>query len=827
MAEVEEKEIATDRDVDLPIPDILPVLPLKDVVVFPYIILPLSVSREKSINAVDAALAEQRIIMLVAQKDAQNESPRAEELYSVGTVAAIMRMLKLPDGRIRLLVQGLSRARVDSFLSEEPFFKAKITKLEEEAPEKELPPEQEALLRSVKQNLEKSVSLGKNISPEVMVIAANLDDPARLADLSASNLDLKLEEAQHILESTDPIERLRLVNDSLAKEITVLTMQQEISTQARGEMDKSQREYYLRQQLRAIQQELGEGEEMSEELAQYRKLVADRKIPAEAAAEIEKQIKRLERSHPDSAETAIIRTYLDWMTGLPWGVVSSDSEDIERARKILDEDHYDIEKVKERILEYLAVHALKKTLKGPILCFVGPPGVGKTSLGRSIARALDRKFVRLSLGGVRDEAEVRGHRRTYVGAMPGRIIQGIHQAGTSNPVFMLDEIDKIGSDYRGDPSSALLEVLDPEQNFSFRDHYLGVAYDLSKVLFIATANILDPIQPAFLDRMEVIRLSGYTLEEKKAIARRHLIPKQLDENGVTEANIEFTEGGIEKIIEAYTREAGLRNLEREIGAICRKVAVAVAKGKTRRYRITGASVEKMLGPAKHLAEELLKRDQVGVATGLAWTPVGGDLLFVEALAVRGKGGLRLTGQLGDVMKESAQAAMSYARANAKELGIAEDFFETHDVHVHVPEGSIPKDGPSAGITMATAMISAFTQRLVRRDVAMTGEITLRGEVLPIGGVKEKVLAARQAQIRTIVLPKQNRRDVTQISSRILHGIEFRYVERVDEVLEIALVAPPAAAAEAPAAAAEPAPPREISVQAAKAGRPRPARVPRA
>jgi ATP-dependent Lon protease len=829
MAEVEEKEVATDRDVDLPIPDILPVLPLKDVVVFPYIILPLSVSREKSINAVDAALAEQRIIMLVAQKDAQNESPRAEELYSVGTVAAIMRMLKLPDGRIRLLVQGLSRARVDSFLSEDPFFKAKITKLEEEAPEKELPPEQEALLRSVKQNLEKSVSLGKNISPEVMVIAANLDDPARLADLSASNLDLKLEEAQHILESTDPIERLRLVNESLAKEITVLTMQQEISTQARGEMDKSQREYYLRQQLRAIQQELGEGEEISEELAQYRKLVTERKIPAEAAAEVEKQIKRLERSHPDSAETAIIRTYLDWMTGLPWGVVSNDSEDIERARKILDEDHYDIEKVKERILEYLAVHALKKTLKGPILCFVGPPGVGKTSLGRSVARALDRKFVRLSLGGVRDEAEVRGHRRTYVGAMPGRIIQGIHQAATSNPVFMLDEIDKIGSDYRGDPSSALLEVLDPEQNFSFRDHYLGVAYDLSKVLFIATANILDPIQPAFLDRMEVIRLSGYTLEEKKAIARRHLIPKQLDENGVTEANLEFTEGGVEKIIEAYTREAGLRNLEREIGSICRKVAVAVAKGKTRRYRITSASVEKMLGPAKHLAEELLKRDQIGVATGLAWTPVGGDLLFVEALAVRGKGGLRLTGQLGDVMKESAQAAMSYARANAKELGIAEDFFETHDVHVHVPEGSIPKDGPSAGITMATAMISAFTQRLVRRDVAMTGEITLRGEVLPIGGVKEKVLAARQAQIRTIILPKQNRRDVTQISSRILHGIEFRYVERVDEVLAIALLTPPAPGAEAPAiTAAEPAPPREIAVQPAKTGgRARPVRAPRA
>jgi ATP-dependent Lon protease len=813
MAETEEKEITTDRDRDneLPIPDILPVLPLKDVVVFPFIILPLSVSREKSITAVDAALAEQRIIMLVAQRDAQNETPRPDELYTVGTVAAIMRMLKLPDGRIRLLVQGLSRARVDSFLAEEPYLKAKITKLEEPATSKILPPEQEALLRSVKQNLEKSVSLGKNISPEVMVIAANLDDPARLADLAASNLELKLEDAQKVLESTDPIERLRLVNDSLSKEITVLTMQQEISSQARGEMDKSQREYYLRQQLRAIQQELGEGEEMSEDVAQFRRTITDKKIPSEAATEVEKQIKRLERSHPDSAETAIIRTYLDWMTGLPWGNLSEDSADIERARRILDEDHYDIEKVKERIIEYLAVHALKKSLKGPILCFVGPPGVGKTSLGRSIARALDRKFVRLSLGGVRDEAEIRGHRRTYVGAMPGRIIQGIHQAGTSNPVFMLDEIDKIGADYRGDPSSALLEVLDPEQNFSFRDHYLSVPYDLSKVLFIATANILDPIQPAFLDRMEVIRLSGYTLEEKKAIARRHLIPKQLEENGISEASLEFTEGGTEKIIEAYTREAGLRNLEREIGAVCRKVAVAVAKGKSRRYRITSASVEKMLGPVKHFADELLKKDEIGVATGLAWTSVGGDILFIEALAVRGKGGLRLTGQLGDVMKESAQAAMSYARAHASELGIPEDFFETHDVHVHVPEGSIPKDGPSAGITMATAMISAFTQRYARRDVAMTGEITLRGEVLPIGGVKEKVLAAREAKIRTIILPRLNRRDVAQVNPKILSGIDFQYVDNVREVLDIALFprdgGTPAAEAGTPA----PAPAREIPV----------------
>jgi ATP-dependent Lon protease len=815
VVEIDEKETGLDRDADLPIPDILPVLPLKDVVVFPYIILPLSVSREKSINAVDAALAEQRIIMLVAQRSAQTETPGLEDLFPVGTVAAIMRMLKLPDGRTRLLVQGVTRARIDSVLSSEPYLKVKITRLEEPEPARDLPPEHEALTRSVKQNLEKSVTLGKSISPEVMVIAANLTDPARLADLAASNLELKLEDAQRILESTDPIERLRLVNENLSREITVLSMQQEISTQARGEMDRSQREYYLRQQLRAIQQELGEGEEMAEELETYRRLISEKQIPTEAASEIEKQIKRLERSHPDSAETAIIRTYLDWMTGLPWTKLSEDSVDLVRAREILDEDHYDIEKVKERILEFLAVHALKKTLKGPILCFVGPPGVGKTSLGRSIARALERKFVRLSLGGVRDEAEIRGHRRTYVGAMPGRIIQGIHQAGTSNPVFMLDEIDKIGSDYRGDPSSALLEVLDPEQNYSFRDHYLGVNYDLSRVLFIATANILDPIQPAFLDRMEVIRLSGYTLEEKVAIARRHLLPKQLEENGITEANVEFTDGGLRKIVEAYTREAGLRNLEREIGAICRKVAVSVAKGKTRRYRITGASVEKMLGAVKHFADELLKKDQVGVATGLAWTSVGGDILFVEALAVRGKGGLRLTGQLGDVMKESAQAAMSYARAHATELGIPVDFFETHDVHVHVPEGSIPKDGPSAGITMATAMISAFTQKKARRDVAMTGEITLRGEVLPIGGVKEKVLAARQAKYTTVILPKLNRRDVQQINPRILHGMTFRYVENVEEVLDFALLPLEPPPATEPETSGEPIPPggREIPVEA--------------
>jgi ATP-dependent Lon protease len=633
------------------------------------------------------------------------------------------------------------------------------------------------------------VGLGKNISPEVMVIAANLDDPARLTDLAASNLDLKLEEAQQILETMDPVERLKRVNDLLSREINLLTMQQEISSAAQGEMNKSQREYFLRQQLKAIQSELGEGEDVAEDVENYRKKIDEKQIPAEAKEEVEKQIKRLERSHPDSAETSIIRTYLDWMTGLPWGVMSADNHDLERARKVLDEDHYDLEKIKERILEYLAVRKLRgQKMKGPILCFVGPPGVGKTSLGRSIARALDRKFVRISLGGVRDEAEIRGHRRTYVGALPGRIIQGINQAATSNPVFMLDEVDKIGADYRGDPSSALLEVLDPEQNFSFRDHYLGVPYDLSNVMFIVTANVLDTIQPAFLDRMEVIRLSGYPDEEKLSIAKQHLIPKQMEENGIKETPVVWTDSGIMRVITGYTKEAGLRNLEREIGTICRKIAVQVAGGNQQEsYRITDASVEKYLGPMKHFAEELLERDQVGVATGLAWTAVGGDILFIEALAVKGKGKLVLTGQLGDVMKESAQAALTYARAHADEQNIPADYFETHDIHIHVPAGAIPKDGPSAGITMTSAIISMITGRPVKRNVAMTGEVTLRGDVLPIGGVKEKVLAARAAKITTIVMPKLNERDLIDVPEPIKRDMQFYFVEHVEDVLKIALL----------------------------------------
>jgi ATP-dependent Lon protease len=780
------KSRAAEPDELVTFPDVLPVLPLKDVVIFPYIIMPLSVSREPSVLAVDHALAESRIIMLVSQRDATLDEPGDEDLYRVGTAAAIMRMLKLPDGRIRILVQGVARARLQHLSHSEPFLQAKVERLaEQESPAATL--ELEALVRSVKENLEKAVSLGKSISSEVMVIAANLGDPGRLADLAASNLELKVEEAQSVLEIDDPLLRLERVSQLLAREIQLLTMQQEISSQARGEMDRSQREYYLRQQLKAIQDELGEGEELAEEVATYRRLARERAISEEGCEEIERQVRRLERSHPDSAETSVIRTYLDWLTGLPWSTYSQDRLDLDHARTVLDEDHYDLEKVKERILEYLAVRQLKRDARGPILCFVGPPGVGKTSLGRSIARAMEREFVRISLGGVRDEAEVRGHRRTYVGALPGRILQGIHQAGTSNPVFMLDEIDKLGADYRGDPSSALLEVLDPEQNNSFRDHYLGVAYDLSRVLFVTTANLLEPIQPAFLDRMEVLRLSGYTETEKIAIANRHLIPKQLEENGLEKKHLRFTAGGIRRIVREYTKEAGLRALERELGSICRKSAVRVAGGSESLLVVDAGRVERLLGPARHFSEDLLDRDRVGVATGLAWTAAGGDLMLVEAVRLPGKGKLLLTGQLGEVMRESAQAALSYTRAYGAEHGVSTDFFTRHDVHIHVPAGSIPKDGPSAGITIATALISLLTGRAVDRSLAMTGEITLRGEIMAIGGLREKILAARGAGIKKVVLPRRNERDLVEVPRRLRQGIEVLFAEHMDEVLVLALL----------------------------------------
>ncbi len=772
------------------LPDLLPVLPLKDTVVFPFIIVPLSIGRDKSVLAVDEALTANRIVMLATQKDPEADEPQPDDIYHLGTAAVIMRMLKLPDGRIRILVQGLTRARIRHFSQTDPFLQAKIERLGD-PPIDEPKLEIEALVRSVKDGLDRVVQLGKAISPEVVVIAANLEEPGRLADLVASNMDLKPEEAQEILRTLNPIARLKLVNTSLAREVQVLTMQQEISTQARGEMDKSQRDYFLRQQLKAIRQELGEGEDLAEDLDNYRSLAADKGLPEEAGEELERQLKKLERSHPESAETAIIRNFVDWLTALPWSTVSKDLLNLDRARKVLDEDHYDLDEVKDRILEYLAVRKLNPQVKGPILCFVGPPGVGKTSLGRSIARAMDRKFLRISLGGVRDEAEIRGHRRTYVGALPGRILQSLRQAGTSNPVFMLDEIDKLGTDFRGDPSSALLEVLDPEQNFNFRDHYLGVAYDLSKVMFITTANQLYPIQPAFRDRMETIRLSGYIEEEKTEIATRHLIPKQVAEHGLTRKQMTFTTAGIRKIIRHYTKEAGLRNLEREIAKICRKVAVKAARGRLRsKVSVSARSIENFLGPAKHFSEELLDRDRVGVATGLAWTPVGGDLLFVEVAAVPGRGKLMLTGQLGSVMKESAQAAITYARSSKLLHGAPEDFFAKHDIHIHVPAGSIPKDGPSAGITIAAAVVSLLTQRPVDRRVAMTGEITLRGDVLPIGGLKEKLLAARNAGVRTVVIPKLNERDLSEIDGDLKEGLTVHLVDHCEQAVALALVQKP-------------------------------------
>jgi ATP-dependent Lon protease len=783
------------KDEDQPtIPEVLPVLPLRDIVIFPFMIVPLYVSRDRSIKAVDQALAENRMILLAAQKSQDEDEPTPGDIYPVGTVALIMRMLKLPDGRIRVLVQGLSRARTVSYDEGLPHLQAKIETVAEPQLTEEGSLEIEALMRNVKAALERSQNLGKPISPEVVVIANNMEEAGRLADLTASNLDLKVEGAQAILEALDPAERLRRVHELMTKELEVLTMQQEISSQAKGEMDRTQREFFLRQQLKAIQSELGEGNELAEEIVQLAEKAKKAKMPKPVLEEVQRQLKKLERMHPDAAETATLRNWLDWMVTLPWSKSTKDNLDLKEAQRILDEDHYGLEKVKERIVEYLAVRKLKDEMKGPLLCFVGPPGVGKTSLGRSIARALGRKFIRLSLGGVKDEAEIRGHRRTYVGSLPGRIIQGIHQMGANNPVFMMDEVDKVGADFRGDPSSALLEVLDPEQNFSFRDHYLGVPFDLSNVMFITTANLTDTIQPAFLDRMEVIRLPGYTEEEKLQIARRHLVPKQLEEHGLTPEQLVFTDKALRGLINSYTREAGLRNFEREIAAIARKVARRVAEGEKGKVRVTPGSLQRYIGAPKTLPEERLKKDAVGIATGLAWTATGGDVLFVEASTMKGKGRLTLTGHLGDVMKESAQAALSYARSRAKEWGIRDEFFAANDLHIHVPEGAIPKDGPSAGITMATALISAFTGRAVRCSVAMTGEITLRGHVLPIGGLKEKILAARRAGIETLVCPKLNQKELDEVPSILKRGMTFHLVDEVDEVLKLALVPAPASKA---------------------------------
>lgn len=790
----------------IPIPDVLPAVALKDVVLFPYVMIQLSIGRPRSVAAVDVAAASDRLFLVLTQKDPTQENPSPDDLYQVGTVVAITRMVKLPDGSMRILVQGVSRARVEYFVEEDPFFRVRITRLDE-PPTDHNDLEVEAFIRTIRDNLEKVAELGKQISPEVMLIAAQLEDGARLADLVASNLNLKPADAQKVLEAMDLKARLRTVNEFLEHEIALLEVQRQIASQVQGEMDKTQREYMLRQQLKQIQKQLGETDDVEAEIARYQEMMSQKKLSDEARQEAEKQLRRLRITSPESAEASVIRTYLDWLLGLPWGIYSEDNLDLENAREVLDQDHYDLEKIKQRIIEFLAVRKLKPEGKGPILCFVGPPGVGKTSLGRSIARALGRKFVRISLGGVHDEAEIRGHRRTYVGALPGRIIQGINQAGTANPVFMLDEIDKIGADFRGDPSAALLEVLDPEQNSTFRDHYLDVAFDLSRVLFIATANVTETIHPAFLDRMEVLRLSGYTEEEKLHIAFRHLIPKQIVENGLSPEAIVFTKKGVQFLINRYTREAGLRNLEREIGAICRKVATKIAQGKPVHVRVTPKQVEKFLGPVKYLPETQLREHQVGVATGLAWTPVGGDILHVEALALPGKGELRLTGHLGEVMKESAQAAASYLRANAASLGIPGEFFENHSFHVHVPAGAIPKDGPSAGITVLAALASVASGRPVRRDLAMTGEITLRGQILPVGGIKEKLLAALRAGIQEVCIPKENQRDLAELPPHLRRKLTVHLVEEAGEVLQQALLPRPDGVFEAPAAVTEASQPR--------------------
>ncbi len=772
----------------LKVPEKLPVLMLRDIVVFPYMVVPLFVGRDKSKDAIDHSLSLHRMVLLLTQKDMEIEEPTQEDVYSVGTVALIMRMLKLPDGRVRILAQGLVRAAVDKLDEEKSFYSAKVKVLHEPA-EETASIEVEALLRNVRDGLDKASTLGKNIPPEIMIIAANVEEPGRLADLTAAHLELKVAEAQSLLEITNPFQRLKKVYEFLTKELELLNVQSKISSEAKGEMDKLQKQYFLRQQMKAIQKELGEGSEIQEEIKGYQEKLKKLKLSQEVKEELEKQIVRLSQMHPESAETAVVRNYLDWMFVLPWNKTTVDNLNLIEAKKILDEDHYGLQKVKERILEYLGVRKLSKRIKGPILCFVGPPGVGKTSLGRSIARALGREFMRMSLGGVRDEAEIRGHRRTYVGAMPGRIIQGIRRCGSNNPVFMLDEVDKIGADFRGDPSSALLEVLDPEQNNSFRDHYLGVPYDLSNVMFITTANLLDPIHPAFRDRMEILTLPGYTEEEKLQIAIRHLVPKQIKENALSKDLIILTRGSLQKIISLYTREAGVRNLEREIASVCRKVARKVAEGKKGLTRITSQNIDKYLGPPKIFKDQLLQKDQVGVATGLAWTATGGEILFVEATMVKGKGILSLTGSLGDVMKESAQAALSYARSHATEFGIDSRIFSQNDFHIHLPEGAIPKDGPSAGITMATALISICTQREVRRDVAMTGEITLRGHVLPVGGIKEKILAAQRAGVKRIILPSACKKDLIDIPRKVRKEMEFIFVDEINDVFKYALNSP--------------------------------------
>jgi len=779
------------------IPNVLPLLPVRDLVVFPYMIAPLRVSRPISLDAVNQALAsEQRMCFIVAQRDASEEDPKPSSLYRVGTVGIVMRMRKLSDGGVKILVQGISRARIERFVSDVPSYRVRFDLLDDEPAATSV--EVEALVRTVKQNVERVSELGRSVQPELALVLQNVDEPGRMSDLVASNLTLKLADAQAILETEDPVARLTRVNQALENEIGILEVQNRIQSRAKEEMSKTQRDYFLREQLRQIRHELGDDNSLRDEVEDIRRKVDGAGLSSEARAEAEKQLRRLEQMSPESAEAAVVRSYLDLMQELPWKEPEVAPVDLLEARKVLDEDHYDLEHVKERILDYLAVFKLRKDGHGPILCFLGPPGVGKTSLGRSIARALGRKFVRISLGGVRDEAEIRGHRRTYVGALPGRILQGLKTVGTRNPVFMLDEVDKLGADYRGDPSAALLEVLDPEQNHAFRDHYLAVPFDLSKVLFIATANLADTIPAPLRDRMETLRLAGYSEEEKLAIAERYLLPKQTREAGLSERDLVVGRSMLRRVISEYTREAGLRELERQIAQVARKVArrivekgeVPAVKGKVKHAAaLTADELAKFLGPPRYLPDERQRKDEVGIANGLAWTQAGGEVLHVEAQIMAGKGMLTLTGQLGDVMKESAQAALSYARMHANMLGIEGDHFADRQIHVHVPAGAVPKDGPSAGITMAAVMVSLVTGVPIRRDVAMTGEVTLRGRVLPVGGLKEKLLAAVRAGIHVAIVPAGNLPELSEIPDHVRQRIKIKPVQTMSEVLAIALVRP--------------------------------------
>jgi len=768
------------------VPNELPVLPLRGTVLYPDLILPIMVGRKKSVKLIDDAMDGDRIIGIITQKRSEIEEPKESDLYSVGVAALILRMIRELDGSQRVIVQGVSRIKVKEYSQKDPYFKVKCDTLEENI----LPGvEIDALVMNLKNLFQRAVELAPYLTAELGTMVNNIKSPAILSDLVASNLNISTAEKQAILETFDVRERLTRVHLHLNKEIQVLELGNKIQSQVKEDMDRTQREYYLREQMKAIKKELGELDEHSTEIKELRDKIKKAKMPPDALAAAEKELDRLAKIPPASAEYTVARTYLDWLVELPWSETTEDNLDIDNAQKTLDEDHYDLEKVKKRILEYLAVRKLKANMKGPILCFVGPPGVGKTSLGKSIARTMGRKFMRISLGGVRDEAEIRGHRRTYVGALPGRIIQGIKKSGSNNPIFMLDEVDKIGMDFRGDPSSALLEVLDPEQNFSFSDHYIDVSFDLSKVMFITTANVLDTIPPALRDRMETLELPGYSEDQKIMIAKQFLLPKQISEHGLTSDYIEFQDNALQTIIISYTREAGVRNLEREIAAICRGVAKDVARGIMEKVVINSEILHKFLGPVKFFPEVAERTSDPGVATGLAWTPTGGDIIFVEATKMRGEKGLTLTGQLGDVMKESAQAALAYVRTKSKELGIEEDFFEKNDIHIHVPAGAIPKDGPSAGITMFVALTSLLTNIPIRSDVAMTGEITLRGLVLPVGGIKEKVLAGMRAGIKTIILPKKNEKDLEEIPEHIRNQMNFKFIQRMDEAIELALKHP--------------------------------------